>query len=30
MTSDDRTHDVAVRGGDLRVGEWHPDADGPP
>lgn len=30
MTSDYRTHDVAVRGGDLRVGEWHPDAAGPP
>jgi pimeloyl-ACP methyl ester carboxylesterase len=26
----DRTHAVAVAGGSLHVGEWHPDADGMP
>ncbi len=26
----DLTHAVAVTGGSLHVGEWHPDADGVP
>jgi len=30
MSAAYRTHDVAVTGGALRVGEWHPDASGMP
>ncbi|KTR86387.1 alpha/beta hydrolase [Microbacterium testaceum] len=30
MSAGYRTHDVAVAGGALRVGEWHPDAVGVP
>ena len=30
MSAGYRTHDIAVSGGALRVGEWHPDATGVP